>query len=253
AAAPAWATSTNLVFRYDTRSTGNSVTFSFNEGQRKASAEFRSFTVDEENYLEVILSNISLDDVTAPEWILTAVFFNLTGDTELTPISAILPFGSSVLFVDEQPMDEDGNINVGGEWAYWRRYNELPPPRPDQGISSTGIDLVGPKDLFPPKKDLAKPLSPDGLQYGLTSLGDLYDDPDVGNWPVTGKSPLIQHSVVFTLSGLLDNFDVNIDISDVDFWYGTSRTPIPEPLTLVGLFLGIAGVGGYIRRRFRPA
>ena len=250
-ALPAWATTTNLVFRYDTRTmAGDSVTFSFGEDQRAASAKFE---IDGDNYLKVTLANIG-SDVLVPEYVLTAVFFDLADNPTLTPVSAVLAPDSSVLFVADQPVDGV----VGGEWAYWQREDELPPPTPDQGISSTGIDLVGPKDLFPPGIDLSEPLCPDGLQYGLTSINDLYDNPDEGNWPVTGKSPLIQHSVVFTLSGLPSNFDVTEHLDNVDFWYGTSRTPtppvsnkppIPEPITILAISLGGAGLFGYIRRR----
>ncbi len=254
-ALPARATTTNIVFRYDTQTmAGDSVTFSFGEDQRAASAAFRSFTSDGKDYLEVILSNMGAD-VLVPEEVLTAVFFDLESDPTLTPESAVLASGSIVLF-DSQPA---GGV-VGGEWAYWQRDDELPPPRPDQGISSTGIDLVGPHDLFP-GADLAEPLCPDGLQYGLTSIND---DPYTGNskvaWnaPTDNPDPLIKHSVVFTLSGLPSNFDVTEHLDNVDFWYGTSRTPtppvsneppIPEPITILTISLGGAGLFGYIRRR----
>ncbi len=229
----------NLFFRYTQAVVGQSITFSFSEDQRAASARFDSFEAGGENFLEVTLSNTG-DDVLLPVDILTAVWFDLAGDPTLNPYEVLLASSSSVVF---GPAPTDGI--VGGEWAYWQRGSELPPPDADQGFSSTGIDLVGAHDLFP-GDDLSHPPAPNGLEYGLTSE---QDDLATGNTPVTGGYPLIKHSVVFSLSGLPDGFDVLQDVSNVYFSYGTSRTPVPEPLTMVGVAGGIVALAGYIRKR----
>jgi len=63
--------------------------------------------------LIVTLTNISDADVTAPEQVLTGVFFNLAGNPTLDRGSATLNSGSTVLFGGTDP----GGV-VGGEWAY---------------------------------------------------------------------------------------------------------------------------------------
>ena len=117
-----------------------------------------------------------------------------------------------------------------------------------QGISSTGLGLFGPFDLFP-GSNLQGPASPDGLQYGITSAGD---NPLTGNTPVTasGMNDLIQNAVAFKLTGLPGGFTLS-DISNVSFLYGTSL-PVPEPATLWLLGLACAGVGLWRRPSRHP-
>ena len=63
--------------------------------------------------LVVTLANNYLGDVLVPSDLLTAVFFKLPGNPTLTPTSAVVPSGSTVLFGSTDP----GGV-VGGEWAY---------------------------------------------------------------------------------------------------------------------------------------
>ena len=86
-----------------------------------------------------------------------------------------------------------------------------------------------------------------------------------GNSSVTGKEPLIGNSVIFTLQGLGAGFNAATDIYNIHFQYGTSlcephypgivppepliEGTVPEPLTAVGLTVGLAGLGRYLRRR----
>jgi hypothetical protein len=230
----------------------SAITFQFWSGNRAAEAVF----TQSGSNLIVQLTSTSTFDVTKQSELLTAVFFDLAGNTKLTPVSAVLAPGSVVYF-DSAPA---GGV-VGGEWAYNTWSGNKAPGQARQGISSTGLDLFGPKDRFP-GPDLDSPANVGGLNYGLTSAGD---NLTTGNSSVTSKEPLIRNSVVFTLQGLGAGFNAATDIYNVHFQYGTSLCEphypgivppepliagsVPEPLTVVGLTVGLAGLGRYLRRR----
>lgn len=203
-----------------------------------------------ENLLVVTLTNTSTADVYVPSQILTGVFFNAADVGALTPLSADVAAGSTVLFAAGPIVDVDG------EFAYRGDVTEIPLAG-SHGLGSSGLDVVfGSPDIIG-DPNLSGPVSPDGLQYGITAAGD---DPTTGNAKVTGSQELIQNAVVFTLSGLPDDYDLG-GISDVWFQYGTSldqpgfpgrRPPgsvIPEPLTAASLMMAVVGLGRYTRRR----
>jgi hypothetical protein len=213
------------------------ITFFGSSGNLKASVLFDTSG----NNLIVTLTNTSMADVLVPSDVLTAVFFDITGNPTLTRIEAKLAPG--------RPTDPGGV--VGGEWAY-KTGLAGEPPGTMQGISSVGLGPFGPADLFP-GNDLQPPTSPDGLQYGITSAGD---NPLTGNTPVTGTNALIQNSVIFTLGGLPANFDPSTAISNVKFQYGTNFSepripgdPVPEPASLLLLGSGALGAGWLRWRR----
>ena len=216
-----------------------SIMFEGSSGSLSASVEFDLSG----SSLTAVLTNISLVDVIAPADVLCAVFFDIQGDPTLTRVSAVLTAGATVFFGGTDP----GNV-VGGEWAYnWGLSGA--PGGADQGISSVGLDLFGPPDLFP-GTNLSGPGSPDGLQYGITSAGD---NSATGNTPVTGGYELIHNSVTFTFTSP-DGFVLE-DISNVYFQYGTSLDEpsfpsYPEPGSLLLLISGVAAVWvGASRRR----
>jgi hypothetical protein len=198
--------------------------------------------------LTILLTNTSLGDVTVPTDVLTAVFFSLAGNPVLTPVSAVLANGSTAFYdPDGQPA---GGV-VGGEWAY-KANLVVPPPGGTTGVSSIGANLFGPGDRFP-GADLAGPLSPDGLQYGLLSAGD---DKDTGNGGITGSGGLIKNAVLFTLAA--NGFTLTpSSVSDVAFQYGTNLSeprivaavPEPQSLALVGAGLGFFGFAAARSRR----
>lgn len=207
-----------------------------------ASAEFSLSGGD----LVVRLTNTGAGDVLVPTDVLTALFFDITGPSmSLTRSSAVLGAGSSVYYdPDGQPA---GGV-VGGEWAYRSGLSGSPGNRA-YGISSTGVNLFGPGDLFP-GPDLSPPTSPDGLQYGILST---YDDTTTGNSAILNSGGLIKDTVVFTLGGAGAGFDLN-RITNVFFLYGTAigeagynghQTPAPGAMAL----LGIGGLFCARRRR----
>ncbi len=221
----------------------------------KASAEFDVVAGN----LQVALSNIG-GDVLAPSDILTGMFFTGAGIAPggLTPLSAIIAAGSSVVFpgaADVLPVAG----NVGGEWEY---KGGVPTPAihtGNQGIGSSGLDHFGSTPNFG-GPNLDGPTAVDGLQYGLTSL---VDDLNTGNKKVKGKEPFVRHSVVFLFTGLAGGFNPMTDISNVSFQYGTafgepaltSLTPtpqsvVPEPTSVALFGIGMVCCAAYrIRRR----
>lgn len=156
--------------------------------------------------------------------------------------------------------------NVTGEWAYNGAVNHvfsqpalgMGPVTVTYGISSTGLDAFGPETVFEgdashPSVNLDDPVEPDGPNYGIVSGGAALINPGICNFP------LIQNSVTFTLTGAVD---VN-NVTEVWFQYGTAWSEpdfrfyvpgepppvIPEPVTMAGLFLGLCGLAGYVRKR----
>lgn len=221
-----------------------SVVFSGTSGSLAASA---TFEVSGSGQLVVTLDNISTADVTVPAEVLTAVFFDITGPAmSFTRDSGVLAPGSSVFYdADGQPA---GGV-IGGEWAYKSgALNIGGPGSRAYGISSTGINIFGPGDLFP-GPDLEPPSSPDGPQYGLLSAGD---NTATGNGGITGSGGMIKHAAVFSLGGAGANFDLS-RIGNVYFFYGTAlgeggfggSVPTPGAVSL----LGLAGVASVRRRR----
>lgn len=221
---------------------GNSlgaVIFSGSAGARAAEA---SFAVNGSGQLVVTLTNTSTADTLVPADILTAVFFDISGPAvSLSRDSAVLNVGSIVEY-DAQPA---GGV-VGGEWAYIGGLSNAP-GNAKYGISSTGINIFGPGDLFP-GPDLAPPTSPDGPQYGIVTAGD---DVNTGNGGITGSGGLIKNSVVFTLGGAGAGFDLS-RIGNVLFFYGTAIGEVPpvlSPTPGTAALIGLAGITGFRRRR----
>lgn len=210
------------------------VTFSGNSGSLAASVSFNAVGTD----LQVTLTNTATSDVLVPADVLTGVFFNLVGGPTLAPASASLNGGSTVQY---------GSLaggNAGAGWQYLEGINQYNASR---GISAAGLGIFGPTGNFP-----SPVVSIDGLDYGLLSAGD---NISTGNTGVTGSGPLIQNSVVFTLSGLDGFVPSATDITNITFQYGTALnephfSPVPEPgiLSLIGA--GLVGMR-LIRRRRR--
>ena len=207
------------------------LTFVSSNGLRSASAIFNVVGGN----LQITLNNISTNDVTTPTGgggVLTTIFFDLAPTTSLTPVSAMLGLGSVVHF------GSNGGGNVGGEWAFASGLIGAPGSAA-LGASSSGLGLFGSGNFGGP--DLDPPGAVNGLNYGITSAGD---NLITGNAQVTGNVPLIQNSVVFTLSGNPVFTTIgDYTISNVSFQYGTSLSEprdlgilvpnnVPEPSSL---------------------
>ena len=198
-------------------------TWSFSSGALSANAVFHDAGG---GTLQITLTN-SGGDVLVPADLLTALFFNCACGT-LTPVSATLAGGSTVLF------GSNGDGNVGGEWAYAAGVSG--PGGATRGISAVGFGLFGSPNFDGP--DLDGHASLGGMDYGVASSGD---DPTTGNTPVTGTNPLIKNSVTFTFDG----FNGNPSFSNISFQYGTSlNEPNSGGGTGAGTGIGSGSGGG---------
>src|SRR5262249_15560239 len=130
------------------------ITYSFSSGTRAASATFAKSGSN----LIITLTNTSAADAMVDTDILTAVYFTVTGSPTLTPISAVVPPTSDVFDIGPGTLVTPGDRVVGGEWAY---RNVALPHGNNEGVSSTGLGVFGPPDLFP-GPDLQPPVSPNG-------------------------------------------------------------------------------------------
>lgn len=203
--------------------------------------------------LTVLLENVG-GDALVPADALSAVFFDINGVGALTPVSAVLAPGATVVN-DSAPA---GGV-VGGEWAY--ASGLAAPGSATEGISSSGFGLFGNANF--PGANLDGPTAVNGMNYGLLSWSDNFA---TGNPQVTaGGNPFVKGGVLFTLSGVPVGFDPSATgkISHVVFQYGTGLnepclfgTPdnpdlpdVPEPTSLTLLGAGLTMVARRIRRK----
>jgi hypothetical protein len=188
--------------------------------------------------LTVTLTNTSTADVLFTNELLTAVFFNINGVGALTPVSALLNIGSTVL--SGWP---NGGGNVGGEWAYGSGLVGAPGGA-TEGISSSGFGIFGAGNFPAGATPLTTPPpSLGGGEYAITSAGDNLSTHNSADADPSAN-PIIKNSVGFTLTGDFTKFT---DISNVSFQYGTDlsepNVPVPEPGILVLLGIALSAVG----------
>jgi hypothetical protein len=223
------------------------LTFTASSGSLSASAVFDLVGTT----LHVTVTNTGASDVLLPNEVLTGIFFNVDGNPTLTRLG-VTTLGATSL---GGTLVSDAGADVGGEWAY---LNGLSQYGANSGISSSSLGIFGAPDLFPPGTNLAGPISPNGLQYGLTSAGD---NLGTGNGAVIGNE-LTKSAVEITLGGFMLPLS---SISDVTFQYGTaltdghiggadsfSTTEVPEPGSFALAALAM-GAGWFTRRGSRRA
>jgi len=232
-----------------------SVTLSAAGGGRAASATFDDSVA---GFLTITLTNTSMLDVTAPTFVLTALFFDLPGAT-LAPLTAVIAAGSASYDLTGQPpgpftgvLVDPAGTNVGGEWAYGSGLVGAPAA---QGISSAGFGVFSDPNFcnggsFPSANcpNLDPPDALNGVNYGITSAGD---DVNTGNGDILNGGPLIKNSAVFRLSYTGD-LDL-AGLTSVSFQYGTALTEpnlgVPIPAAAWLLLSGLGGLGLIGRRR----
>ncbi|MBL8821284.1 MAG: hypothetical protein JNJ77_01760 [Planctomycetia bacterium] len=211
--------------------------------------------------MSVTLTNTSLIGCSVPADILTGVFFDVSGNTALTQISAIIANGSF-------RVNTNGNApvagNVGGEWDYARANSgTLSGVSQKQGISSSGLGIFADGSFNGPELDGPPNGAVDGMQYGLLSAGGRALNANAALF----SNDFVQNSVVFTLSGIAnlnDNTNLAALFSNIRFQYGTDLSepsfggnpdggPNPVPVPAGVLLMGLGGIclAGYKVRRNR--
>jgi hypothetical protein len=220
-----------------------SITYAGSSGVLSAAATFEISGND----LIVTLNNTSTTVSGVPSAILTAVYFSLPDGVSLTPVSAKVDAGGTV--VNSGGTTAASGLVVGGEWAFANVTSAL--IAGNTGISSSGLGLFGPSDRFP-GANLEGPTNPDGVQYGIATPNYTAAQANGG---LAGNSEIVG-SVTFVLSGLPAGFSLS-DISDVEFQYGTSLSeprvpadPVPEPASAMLIGSGMIGLS-LLGRRLR--
>lgn len=188
--------------------------------------------------LVVVLTNTSTSDILKSSSVLTALFFDLAGSPTLTPTSALV--GPSSSLRKNGVLLGGAGTNIGDFWAY-ENLGGAGPQGQNSGIGAAGFGLFGTANFDGSDGDMV-----DGADYGITSAGD---DTTTGTAGLKNL-PLVQNSVVFTLSGLPSSIDSNTDlrtvITNVSFQYGSSLSEpnlsgvVPEPGSLWLLGSGLA-------------
>jgi hypothetical protein len=188
--------------------------------------------------LIVTLTNGAIDNPNRSAQILSAVYFDVAGDPDLHPVSAVI---CATCSITAGGTTGPGG-SVGGEWGFKVVSDGGLEDGASYGVSAVSLGGFGTKDLFG-GTNLSGTAGPGGIDYGITTLGDqAYND----NSTLLGV-PLVVNQVIFTLSGLPAGFDPSVAISNVNFNYGTTNSPTPEPTSLA--LLGLGGATAWIIRR----
>jgi hypothetical protein len=195
--------------------------------------------------LTITLINTSKTKTTDPGSILTGFYFNL--GTTLTPVSAALGSGA---FLVGNSTDKFGATQVGQGWAYGHSTSGGVAPPTGDGLSTavnTGIVGAGYGKLPGSGNGnfAAGGVPLDGVAWGIVpSANGTTGVPDGG----TNNQPVINHSLVFTLTSTINL--TSSSITGVEFSYGTGNGEggflahtVPEPSALAIGLISICGFG----------
>jgi hypothetical protein len=174
------------------------VIFSGTSGGLSASADFSLSG----STLTVTLTNTSATTALVPADVLTGVFFDSAHT--LTPTSAAYPNGSTIWY---------GTISTpSGTGDGWGYATGVAAQGKNSAISASGaVSGLGHSNFSGANNPLQ------GLDYGILPAGYTGVGANTG---ITGHGPLIQNSVVFTLT-VPSGFDLAELGNDVAFQYGT--------------------------------
>lgn len=184
---------------------------------RAASATFERI----DGNLVIKLSNLSTGDALTKQDVLTGVYFTTGTSESLTTVGAIVADGSQLLHAEGQP-----DRFVGGEWGYREgdRVMKRTGGSADHAIGAAKLRMFNRGSMFP-GENLGGGESAGKLDFGLVGIND---QENTGTAKLTGDLALIQHEVVFVLSGVSADFNALSDISNVVFQYGTSLRRGPQ-------------------------
>ena len=216
------------------------------------------------NTLTITLSNTSVanNGADVPGSTLTGLFWNSVSNITLTPFSAVVASGSTILNPGMCSPSCAGVTNVSGEFGYAAASFTGGANRgiASSGYLTTGLSgNIGNFNNGSAGVNLAGPMSLDGINFGIVSAAAGFN-PNGGLESV----PLIQSAVVFMLTGV-SGLTI-ADFKNVSFQYGTSitelnipsgggggtpPTSVPEPGTFLLFALSLVAVGATRRRRPR--
>jgi hypothetical protein len=180
--------------------------------------------------LTVVLTNDAEDAANFRRRVLTAVFWDLAGDPNVTKNAAAYTAGSV------QINGGDSAANIGKHWGFKQGLGANQWGNANYGISAVGLGFFGPSNAFIPGT------AQQGIDYGLV--------PAAGT---TLGEPLVKDSMTFTLN-LPGSYTLTEDsISNVWFQYGSNVDEyffnVPEPTSMIALGLGALGLAARKRRK----